>query len=150
MGIFYKKHVPDESEPAYDPVHLATAALASCDDPALSLALVISQLLQQQVVSVDDLLKVGISQDEVVAIVAAYSESATREEFDRALEVQAALRQYNADLAAIAGDRGISTSSDTYVVLRSAIATFAEENNILDLKVAYRLMLAECPERLPV
>jgi hypothetical protein len=154
MGLFSnKKDKPaeqaDEDAGQFNPIHLAAVAITSIGKPAVGLALVIYELLERELVTLDELAKIGISREEVVAIVEAYNDSTSHEEFDYALETQAALRQYNSELADIAGERGVSITSDEYVALRSTIASFAQENDVLDLRVAYRLMLAECPELLP-
>lgn len=132
-----------------DPVTAAASAITSTGDATLALGLVINKLLAEGAVTVESLAKVGLSRDEVVALVEAFEGADTAGEFEAALDLQAALRHYNSELAEIAGERGISTRDEEYVALRSAIADFAEKNDLLDVRIAYRLMLAECPERLP-
>jgi hypothetical protein len=152
MGILNRRHRKEnagEQDNASDPVTTAAAAIASTGDATLALGLVINRLLTEGAVSVESLAKIGLSREEVVGLVEAFEGADTAGEFEAALDLQAALRHYNSELALIAGERGLSTRGDEYVALRSAIADFAEKNDLLDVRIAYRLMLAECPERLP-
>jgi hypothetical protein len=163
MGLFNKTN--KQNEPATEPTPVppgnkdgqevpdsivaATKSILETRNPVIGLALVINELVSHGVVSAEDLTKIGISIDEVEAIVISLQESDTYQEFEFALETRAALRMYNAELMEIAAERGVSISGEAYIQLRSAIAEFAEQNEIYSLKLAYRLMLAECPERLP-
>jgi hypothetical protein len=163
MGLFNK--TSKQNEPATEPTPMppknndeqgvpdnivaATKSILETRNPVLGLALVINELVSHGVISAEDLTKIGISIDEVEAIVISLQESDTYQEFEFALETRAALRMYNAELMEIAAERGVSISGEAYIQLRSAIAEFAEQNEIYSLKLAYRLMLAECPERLP-
>jgi len=149
MGIRDRRRRKIDDSSGYDPVAAATTAIASTGDAALALGLVINRLLAEGSVSVESLAKIGLSRDEVVGLVEAFEGADTAGEFEAALDLQAAMRHYNSELAEIAGERGVSTAGDEYVALRSAIADFAERNDLLDVRIAYRLMLAECPERLP-
>lgn len=153
MGIRDRRRRKDTGDertmPAQDPIESAAATIASTGDAALALGLVINKLLADGSVSVESLAKIGLSREEVVGLVEAFEGADTASEFEAALDVQAALRHYNTELAGIAGERGVSTAGEEYVRLRSAIAEFAEKNALLDVRIAYRLMLAECPERLP-
>lgn len=119
------------------------------DDPVRLLAVLLHRLLSVGVVSSEELQTLGFSPEGVEALVAAFEENVAPEDVVQALEVSAALRHYDAELAAIAGERGVSTGGEDYVALRSAIAGFAEENDVLDVRAAYERMLVECPERLP-
>jgi hypothetical protein len=139
----------DATESAHDPIASAADAIASTGDATLALGLVINRLLAEEAVSVESLAKVGLSREEILGLVEAFELADTAGEFEEALNLQAALRHYNSELAGIAGERGVSTSGEEYVALRSAIADFAEKNDLLDIRIAYRLMVAECPERLP-
>jgi hypothetical protein len=132
-----------------DLVTTAASLIASSGDATLALGLVIHRLLSEGSVTVESLAKVGLSSEEVLGLVEAFEGAENATEFEQALDLRAALRHYNTELARIAGERGVSTTGDEYVALRSAIADFAERNDLLDLRVAYRLMLAECPDRLP-
>jgi hypothetical protein len=162
MGLFNKTN--KQNEPATEPtpttpqnndgqgvpdsIVAATKSILETRNPVIGLALVINELVSCGVVSAEDLTKIGISIDEVEAIILSLQESDTYQEFEFALETRAALRMYNAELMEIAAERGVSISGEAYIQLRSAIAEFAEQNEIYSLKLAYRLMMAECPERL--
>jgi hypothetical protein len=60
----------------------------------------------------------------------------------------AEIRRYNRVIESIATERGVVLGTDAHRILRTVLTTFAAENNILDLRIAYRLILAECPEKL--
>lgn len=119
------------------------------DDPVHLLAVLLHRLLSVGVVSSEELQTLGFSPDGVEALVDAFEENGSPEEVVRALEVSAALRHYDAELAVIAGERGVSIRGEDYLALRSAIAGFSEENDLLDVRAAYERMIVECPERLP-
>ena len=149
MGIRDRRRKREDDAFARDPITSAAATIASTGDATLALGLVINKLLSEGVVTVGSLAKVGLSREEVAGLVEAFEDADTADEFEAALELRAALRHYDSELAGIAGERGVSTTGEEYVALRSAIAEFAEKNDLLDVRIAYRLMLAECPERLP-
>lgn len=135
------------ADPNYD---LLARMLADAGaDPVLTLAIVVSKMLEHGRTTPEALARLGISEDELFAVLEVLEESDTPEEFNAALDLQAALQHYNAILVEIANERGVPAVGGTYVKLRSAIAAFAERNDVLDLRIAYRLMLAECPDQLP-
>jgi len=134
-------------DPNYD--LLARMLADAGDDPVLTLAIVVSKMLEHGRTTPEALARLGISEDELLAVLEALEESDTPEEFNAALDLQAALQHYNAILVEIANERGVPAVGGTYLKLRSAIAAFAERNDVLDLRIAYRLMLAECPDQLP-
>lgn len=138
---------PTPTDPNYD--LLARMLAEAGDDPVLTLAIVVSKMLEHGRTTPEALARLGISEDELFAVLEALEESDTPEEFNAALDLQAALQHYNAILVEIANERGVPAVGGTYVKLRSAIAAFAERNDVLDLRIAYRLMLAECPQDLP-
>ena len=115
----------------------------------LTLAIVVSKMLEHGRTTPEALARLGISEDELFAVLEALEESDSPEEFNAALDLQAALQHYNAILVGIANERGVPAVGEAYVKMRSAIAAFAERNDVLDLRIAYRLMLAECPDQLP-
>lgn len=149
MGIRDRRRKREEDAFVRDRITSAAATIAATGDATLALGLVINKLLSEGVVTVESLAKVGLSREEVTGLVEAFEDADTADEFEAALELRAALRHYDSELAGIAGERGVSTTGEEYVALRSAIAEFAEKNDLLDVRIAYRLMLAECPERLP-
>ena len=150
MGIRDRRRHKRVDEPAgTDPIDAAASAIVSTGDATLALGLLINKLLAEGAVSIDSLAKIGLSKEEITGLVEAFEGAGNSAEFEEALDLQAALRYYNSELALIAGERGVRTQGEEYSALRSAIADFAEKNDLLDVRIAYRLMLAECPERLP-
>lgn len=128
---------------------LARMLAEAGDDPVLTLAIVVSKMLEHGRTTPEALARLGISEDELFAVLEALEESDSPEEFNASLDLQAALQHYNAVLVEIANERGVPAVGESYVKMRSAIAAFAERNDVLDLRIAYRLMLAECPHLLP-
>jgi hypothetical protein len=109
----------------------------------------IAHLLDLGVIAAEDFAKIGITLDELDGLHQSLVESGSAEEFDNALSVRAAVRDYDRILEAIAAEREIVVGSDAHRSLRTTLAAFAVENDITDLRIAYRLMLAECPDKLP-
>ena len=70
------------------------------------------------------------------------------EELDQELEIRAAIRRYDKVLVEIANERGLLPGSESFKTLRTVLAGFAADNNLTDLRIAYRLLLAESPELL--
>jgi len=140
-----------EPSPPVDPNYdlLARMLAEAGDDPVLTLAIVVSKMLEHGRITPEALARLGISEDDLFAVLEALEESDSPEEFNAALDLQAALQHYNAILVGIANERGVPAVGEAYVKMRSAIAAFAERNDVLDLRIAYRLMLAECPDQLP-
>lgn len=135
------------NDPNYD--LLARMIADAGEDPVLTLAIIVSKMLEHGRTTPEALARLGISEEELFTVLEALEESDTSEEFNAALDLQAALQHYNAVLVEIANERGVSAVGESYVKMRSAIAAFAERNDVLDLRIAYRLMLAECPHLLP-
>lgn len=125
---------------------------ASTTDPALGIGSLVYRMLTNGSVSPEALEKIGFSPAGLDALLHAFEVFDPVEEPDElvaALEVAAALRRYDEELAFIAGERGVRSGTDAYRELRSEIAAYAEENDLVDLPEAYRRMLVACPERLP-
>jgi hypothetical protein len=157
MGLFSKDKpksdgpalAPTEDEQTVHPItHIATL-IAQTPNPITSLAMVITLLLRHGWVTTESLATLGLSTDELTVMVQAVDGFEDVESFIYEMQVQTALRAYDRTLEIIAAERGIPKDGDTYVNLRSVLARFASENEITDLRVAYRLMLAERPNDLP-
>jgi hypothetical protein len=142
-----KQGAAQGNDPNYD--LLARMIAAAGGDPVLTLAIVVSKMHEYGRVTPDSLARLGISEGDLFAVLETLKESDTPEEVNVALDLQAALHHYNAILVEIANERGVPAVGEVYVKMCSDIAAFAERNAVLDLRIAYRLMLAECPHLLP-
>ena len=152
MGLFNKGAKSKDgvdTEEGFDPFKVVLMTVASQANPVLFLGLIIAQLLEYEVAAPSDFEKLGITLDELDGLRHALQEAENAEELDEALSVRAAIRRYDRAIESIAADRGIILGTPAHRSLRTALTTFASENNVIDLRVAYRLMLAECPEKLP-
>lgn len=108
----------------------------------------IEVLLRRGVVTAESLATLGLSTDELTVMLQTVENSEDVESFTYEIQVHAALRAYDRTLELIAAELGIPKDSDAYVNLRSVLAQFSSENEITDLRAAYRLMLAERPSDL--
>lgn len=152
MGLFSKNNNnrgQENDAEDVDPLKLVLYTTASQENPILFLGIAIANLLDLGVIAAEDFAKIGITLDELDGLHQSLAESESAEEFDNALSVRAAVRDYDRVIEAIAAEREIVVGSDSHRSLRTTLATFAVENDITDLRIAYRLMLAECPDKLP-
>jgi len=137
----------DEEEDTY---LTAAMLLARTPDPATGLAIVIVYLLQLGHLEPGDLDKLGVSPEELGVLVDAFHDgpsSVERLSFD--LSVQAELREFNRQIDTVAADLGIAPGTPGMAELRETLAEFALDNDLDDIVIAYRLLRAEHPERLP-
>jgi hypothetical protein len=150
VGLFNKKtkSVGEDAEDL-DPVAVAAHLIAGTDEPGLRLGVLILVLLQAGSIGPSDLERLGISEDELVGVFSAFKEGASAADIAYDLDVRAAMRRYDYELAVLAARRGIETGTPEFTDFRSAIAEFAHENSLTNISAAYRLMVAECPERIP-
>lgn len=119
--------------------------LESCSDPAAELALLAVGLITRGAVTAHDLAKAGITPDELSGFFEALKGGrvSQRSDFARGLEVAAALREHRKNLEAIGTSLGMTPGSDELEQLGQRLAKFALENEIDDIKIAFRLMKAE-------
>jgi hypothetical protein len=150
MGLFSKPK-PKEQPPGedFDPVVAAAVLLQGTGTPGFSLGLLMLMLLQNEIVTPQELERLGISEEELVSVFSAFREGNSVEEINYDLEVRAAIRRYDQELALLALRRGIEPDTPAYAELRSVVAQFAHDNQLTNISAAYRLMLAECPDKLP-
>jgi len=124
------------------------AIIASTPDPSSYVGMIIAKLLELGVVGAESLEKIGITLDEIESLVAALNNVESLEELDQELEIRAAIRRYDKVLVEIGNERGLLPGSESFKTLRTVLAGFAADNNLTDLRIAYRLLLAESPELL--
>jgi hypothetical protein len=150
MGLFNKnKPTENTQNEEFDPVVAAAVLIARTDYPVLSLGALLVTLLQSGSINSAALEVLGVSEDEIIGLMAALQEGESAEEILYDLEVRAAGRQYDKELALLAARRGIEQDTDLYTEFRSAVARFALDNEITNMSAAYRLMRAENPDSIP-
>jgi hypothetical protein len=130
-----------------DPFQHVAGVLARTEDPVAGLAVVITHLLRSGRVAPSDLTRLGIVDEEAAAIVNAFDRNDTLIEIGRDLDTQAAVRHYRSQVAEVAAGLGIVAGSKAFDELQHTLASFAHDNDIDDLRIAYRLLRAEQPER---
>jgi hypothetical protein len=85
----------------------------------------------------------GIDPEEFGQLVEKLRTENPRETLDHEAQVYAAIRDYDAQIDDIIKDAGINVDAEKRSEIRSTLAKFAHENELTDLKIAYRLMKAE-------
>jgi len=152
MGLYKKESVkdvvPDTQEEQGNLFAHVVAIIASTPDPSSYVGMIIAKLLELGVVGAESLEKIGITLDEIESLVAALNNVESLEELDQELEIRAAIRRYDKVLVEIGNERGLLPGSESFKTLRTVLAGFAADNNLTDLRIAYRLLLAESPELL--
>jgi len=123
--------------------------VADVEEPIVFIGLLILELLKLQAFTVEDLSKIGITEDEIRAVLEGVHAGTTVEEVSQDLAVRAALRQYEQQLLTLGSRHGVASGTPEFKRFRAAVVAFAEENNILDLELAYRLLRSERPGDLP-
>lgn len=151
MGMFNKS--PKENEDTtedeeFDPLQAAVAAITARQNPLLFTGLIIAGLLHHEVVAAADFEKIWTTLDQIATLSQSMQDPQAAQELYESLSVMAELSRYDRVIESIATERGAVLGTDAHRRLRTVLTTFAAENNVLDLRIAYRLMLAECPEKL--
>jgi hypothetical protein len=126
-----------------DPARVIAHFLANADDPLLVLARALVMLTAEGVLTPEGLATLGIDREELERIVSILGTDAPAENLRYQMEVQKAIDEYDAQIDEIIAGAGISVDAEKRGEIRSALAKFAHENELTDLKIAYRLMKAE-------
>ena len=132
-----------------DPYTEAAATLAATPNPTAAIAVVLGHLLNAEVVLVDDLLLLGIDSEAADAIREAFDENNSIDELAEDLETAAHLRGYRRVLGELSEEIGVARDEERGVAFKQNLARFALENDIEDLRLAYRVMRLERPDLLP-
>jgi hypothetical protein len=126
-----------------DPARVIAHFLANADDPLLVLARALVMLAAEGVVTLEGLATLGIDRVELERIVSILSTDAPAANPQYAMEVRKAIEKYDTQIDEIIKDAGIVVDDEKRNQIRSTLAAFAHENEITDLKIAYRLMRSE-------
>jgi hypothetical protein len=121
------------------------AMLASCPNPFAGLIVVIEHLHRSGAVDAEELAMLGIGNEERQALEAAFENNNSIDELADDVALAAHLRSYRKTIQEIAEEVG-ATSEEARENLRRNLAGFALENDIEDLRLAFRLMRLERPD----
>ncbi len=153
MG-FFNKSEPSTKEKAealaileaaweQNPADVVARFIANSPDPLTVLAQTLVILVESAVVSLIELETLGIDAKELSNVISAL----TSENPSLALHYETAVRnamvEYEGQIDEILATSGVSLTSELRADFRKALASFAANNSITDLKVAHRLMKAE-------
>lgn len=126
-----------------DPARVISYFVANADDPLLVLARSLVMLAVAGVVTPEGLATLGIDHRELSGIVALLQTDEPAVNLQHEVEVRKAIEQYDTQIDEIVADAGVIVGDGKRTEIRTALAKFAYENNLTDLKIAYRLMKAE-------
>jgi hypothetical protein len=126
-----------------DPGRTLAWMAANAPDPLEAAARMLAILVGGNVISLEQLAVLGIDPEEFGQLVEKLRTENPRETLDHEAQVRAAIRDYDVQIDEIIKDAGISVDAEKRTEIRSALAKFAHENELTNLKIAYRLMKAE-------
>jgi hypothetical protein len=131
-------------------VYMSTAlTLAGGANPLGALAVVIGHLTTIGGVSPSQLSLLGIDEDELADLTQAFLDNSNLDELTEDLATATATRHYRRELDAIGRSLRIEPGTDAYRTLQRNLAGFAVDNDIDDIRIAFRLMKAERPDLVP-
>jgi hypothetical protein len=141
---------PAAEMPEWDSDLLTTAveAVASTSDPVAALAVLMMCLVQDGLVDVEEFERVGVPPSVASEVLAAVRDNSELDDLAFDLSALAAARRLNGQLATIAATLGVEAGTAEMVELRRTVASFALDNDVSDLSIAFRLIKAESPDLL--
>ena len=126
-----------------DPARVISYFVANADDPLLVLARSLVMLAVEGVVTPEGLATLGIDHRELSNIVSLLQTDEPAMNLRHEVGVRKALEEYDTQIDGIVAHAGVIVGDERRTEIRTALAKFAYENNITNLKIAYRLMKAE-------
>lgn len=126
-----------------DPGRTLAYMAANAPDPLEAVGRMLAFLVNSETISPDQLAVLGIDPAEFGTLVEKLRTDNPRETLSHAAQVIEAIRDYDQQIDEIINTSGVTFTSDERTALLQQLSTFASENSITDLKVAYRLMKAE-------
>lgn len=126
-----------------DPASVISYFVANADDPLLVLARSLVMLAVAGVVTPEGLATLGIDHRELSGIVSLLQTDEPAVNLQHEVEVRKAIEEYDTQIDEIIADAGVIVGDGRRTEIRTALAKFAYENNLTNLKIAYRLMKAE-------
>jgi len=140
-----KPEIPERGE--RDAYSEAAALLAGCPNPLAGLVVVIEHLRRLGAIGSEELAMLGVDDEEARALEEAFDNNNSIDELAEDVATAAHLRSYRKTIEELAREAGID-GEDGRERLKRNLAGFALENNIDDLRIAYRLMRLERPDLL--
>ncbi len=125
------------------PASVIAYFLSSAQEPLSALAEALVLLVRGGVLSIHALAALGIDTGELAGIVEHLSGPSPQESLRYAAAVNEATAVFESQIEEILATAGVSLDVDKRASFRSTVARFAHDNNVTDLKIAYRLMKAE-------
>lgn len=126
-----------------DPARVISYFVANADDPLLVLARSLVMLAVEGVVTPEGLAALGIDHRELGSIVSLLQTDEPSMNLQHEVELQKTIEKYDTQIDEIVAGAGVIVGDGRRTEIRTALAKFAYENNLTDLKIAYRLMKAE-------
>jgi hypothetical protein len=126
-----------------DPGRALAWLAANAPDPLEAAARMLAFLVGGETISLEQLAVLGIDPEEFGQLVEKLRTENPRETLAYETQVYTAIRGYDAQIDEIIADAGIVVDDEKRDQIRTAVAKFAHENSLTDLKIAYRLMRAE-------
>jgi len=124
--------------------------ISSTESPVATLALTINILHEQNTISAAQLYQLGIQYDELKALRESIADAESVEELSKGLQIMTAIREFDRQVDLILQEQNAHINLEARAVFRTALVTFASENEILDLHSAFRLLLAEQPDQVKI
>jgi len=121
--------------------------ISSTESPVATLALTINILHEQNVISAAQLYQLGIQYDELQELRESIADAESVAELSKGLQIMTAIREFDRQVDHILQEQNAHIDLEARAVFRTALVTFASENEILDLHSAFRLLLAEQPDK---
>lgn len=125
------------------PMQLACHLVAQSPQPLVFYAWMALALVKAKVLTVDDLASLGIDAQELGQLVTVLTNAEDADAAASELAVAGAMRKYELALDEILIERGVTLTEEKRKVVRTRIASFAYQHDIIDFKIAYRLLKAE-------
>lgn len=129
-----------------NPIEVGIASLAATLHPLGALSAMIIQLVEQGVVTTEQLTTIGLSYDELESLRTALATADSPEAFEMELEVRLAIRLYDEKITGLIATHGLN--SEMRPAFRKLLATFASDNSMTDLEAAYKFLSATQPDSL--
>jgi hypothetical protein len=117
--------------------------LSTAPDPLRTLAETLALLVNEGVLTPHALSALGIDTGELATIAEHLADAEPGESLRYAAAVNEAMAAYESQVDEILAAAGVTLDPSARTSFRVAVAKFAYENSVPDLKIAYRLMRAE-------
>lgn len=124
----------------HDPSLVISNFLSNTEDPVVTTAMSLANLLYEERISSDNLKFLGLDEDKLIDILSAVASTA---DIVLGLQVRRALRNFELQIDEIIKSHPNQLDVERRNQFRIELADFANTNNIYDLRIAFRLMCEE-------